>query len=68
MPACPDCDGCGKVANTENREPWSAWAALPLQNAQAVILGFVRPVTCPRCGGEGRIGIHCDGCPCEAEG
>ena len=34
---CPKCDGCGQVADTEDQEPWSAWAALPLRSAGAEI-------------------------------
>lgn len=53
MAECRRCDGCGKVANTENQEPWSAWLELPLKSAHAVVLGLVRPVPCPSCGGTG---------------
>lgn len=51
---CQKCDGCGKVANTEDQEPWTVWMNLPLQSAGAVILGIVKPITCPYCKGTGK--------------
>jgi len=36
---CPKCDGEGRVANTDDQEPWSVWASLPLQSALAVVMG-----------------------------
>lgn len=42
------------VANTEDREPWSAWANLPEGSDLAVQLGLVRPVPCEPCRGTGR--------------
>jgi hypothetical protein len=24
---CPRCDGCGQLANSDEREPWSVWMA-----------------------------------------
>lgn len=51
---CPACDGCGKVANTEDREPWTVWTGLPLQSAGAVLLGLVKPIPCEDCGGTGK--------------
>ena len=50
---CNKCDGCGKVANTEDQEPWTFWLELPLGSAAAVIMGLVRPITCPKCNGSG---------------
>ena len=50
---CDDCEGCGKVANTEEREPWSEWANLPIRSALAVISGVVAPILCTQCMGEG---------------
>ena len=50
---CQRCDGCGKVATTDDQEPWSAWLALPVESAQALLLGIVKPITCPGCGGTG---------------
>jgi DnaJ-class molecular chaperone len=52
---CPYCDGEGQVANTEQHEPWSAWATLPVQSALAVLLGVVKPTPCPECGGSGLL-------------
>lgn len=50
---CMKCDGCGKVANTDDQEPWSQWANLPLQSATAVVAGLVKPIECPECCGSG---------------
>jgi hypothetical protein len=52
---CQKCDGCGKVADTEDEEPWSAWMSLPLQSSATVLMGLVKPKTCPRCGGAGQL-------------
>lgn len=51
---CAKCEGCGKVANSDDQEPWTYWENLPLKNALAVTLGFVKPVDCPACGGSGK--------------
>lgn len=51
---CAKCDGCGKVADTTDQEPWSAWMELPLQSAGAVLAGLVKPIPCPECGGSGQ--------------
>jgi hypothetical protein len=51
---CQKCDGCGKVADTDDQEPWTTWTSLPLHSAIAVVAGLVRPMTCPQCGGSGR--------------
>lgn len=40
----PDCRGCGKVADTENREAWLDWMELPLQSSLAVLAGIVKPI------------------------
>jgi DnaJ-class molecular chaperone len=53
---CPKCDACGKVADTEDQEPWTAWTSLPLHSSAAVLMGLVKPMTCPRCGGSGHLG------------
>ena len=47
------CEGCGKVADTEDQEPWTAWLELPLQSAGAVLLGAVTAIKCPECDGTG---------------
>ena len=52
---CPKCDGCGKVANTDDQEPWTFWANLPLKSAAAVVMGLVRPTECPKCKGTGTV-------------
>lgn len=51
---CTKCDGCGKIANSDDQEPWTQWANLPLQSATAVVMGLVRPMECPECGGSGK--------------
>ena len=53
MDKCRQCDGCGKVADTKDQEPWTAWTSLPLQSAGAVVAGLVKPIECPACGGTG---------------
>lgn len=50
--ACPKCRGCGRVANTKRQEPWTAWENLPLISSASVLLGIVKPITCPECGGK----------------
>jgi len=52
---CTACAGCGQVANSEDREPWTFWLDLPLKSAAAVALGLVRPVPCDGCGGSGQV-------------
>lgn len=51
---CLKCDGCGKVADTNDEEPWTVWMNLPLNSAMAVVLGLVKPKTCPMCQGTGK--------------
>lgn len=51
---CPACEGEGRVANTEDKEPWSAWETMPATAKAAIHLGLVRPVDCIPCGGTGR--------------
>ena len=50
---CERCDGCGKIANDEDGTPWTFWEGLPLNTATAVLMGLVRPIPCPECGGSG---------------
>lgn len=50
---CPKCNGEGKVANSIDQEPWSAWANLPPGSDLAVVVGLVKPIECPRCKGTG---------------
>lgn len=52
---CPKCEGCGKVANTEDMEPWTAWEKLPPGSDLAVRMGIVRPMPCPVCFGSGKV-------------
>jgi len=53
MAKCEKCDGCGKVADTPDEEPWTFWLELPLQNSVAVVMGLVRPKLCSDCKGTG---------------
>jgi hypothetical protein len=55
MQKCAKCEGCGKVADTEDQEPWTVWMNLPLRSSLAVLLGLVRPIPCAHCGGEGLV-------------
>lgn len=50
---CAKCNGEGKVANTDDQEPWSCWADLPPGSDLAVRMGLVVPVNCPECEGKG---------------
>lgn len=50
---CDKCDGCGKVSDNEDEDPWTRWMKLPLESAAAVVLGIVKPKPCPKCGGTG---------------
>lgn len=51
---CTTCDGCGQLADSDGREPWSVWENLPARSALAVVMGFVKPVPCDVCGGTGK--------------
>lgn len=48
-PTCHTCDGCGQVADTDDREPWTAWESLPPGSDMAVRMGLVKPIPCPDC-------------------
>lgn len=50
---CPRCEGCGKLANSDDQEPWTFWENLPVKSAAAVIMGLVKPVPCYACQGSG---------------
>lgn len=51
---CDQCDGCGKIANSDDGEPWSDWEAMPEASKLAIRLGIVRPIECPGCRGTGK--------------
>lgn len=51
---CHRCLGCGQLANSDDREPWTTWQDLPPGSDLAVRLGLVRPVPCDICGGSGK--------------
>ena len=46
---CHRCEGEGRVADTEDQEPWSVWENLPPGSDVSVRLGLVRPIPCPYC-------------------
>lgn len=50
---CQRCLGEGKIANSEEGEPWSAWESLPPGSDLAVRLSVVQPIDCPACHGTG---------------
>jgi hypothetical protein len=47
---CERCEGCGKIADSDDGEPWTFWANLPPGSDAAVKLGLVNPIPCPDCG------------------
>jgi hypothetical protein len=51
---CGQCHGCGKVADTDDRESWLYWLELPPGADLAVRMGIVKPIACPKCGGSGK--------------
>lgn len=53
MIKCPQCDGCGQVADNYEGEPWSVWKAEVMPALLAVIVGIVGPVDCDSCNGLG---------------
>jgi hypothetical protein len=54
---CNQCNGEGKVANDEGHTPWSYWENLPESSKMAIRMGIIWAITCPKCGGAGRIGV-----------
>jgi hypothetical protein len=52
---CDRCEGCGQIANDDDRSPWKYWAELPPGSDLAVRMGLVRPEPCPECGGTGEL-------------
>lgn len=50
---CDRCEGCRQLADTEAREPWTAWTSLPVASSLAVLLGAVKPIPCDACDGSG---------------
>lgn len=55
MAKCVRCEGCGKVATSDDREPWTYWENLPPGADLAVQLGLVRPEKCTDCEGTGEV-------------
>jgi hypothetical protein len=55
MTKCERCAGCGKIADSEDGEPWTSWTSLPLNASLAVVMGIVKPIDCPKCGGKGTL-------------
>ena len=52
---CEKCEGCGKVTDGDNEDPWIWWTDLPFRNAAAVAMGVVMPKDCPVCQGTGKV-------------
>lgn len=50
---CGRCWGEGRIANSDDGEPWSVWESLMPGSDLAVKLGVVRPIPCPACNGSG---------------
>jgi hypothetical protein len=50
---CKRCDGCGRIADSEDGLPWTRWTELPLHSSIALLAGIVRPIPCPKCAGTG---------------
>lgn len=55
---CSRCDGCGQIANNADGDPWTAWSELPPGSDLSVRLGLVKPISCPSCGGTGKVQIR----------
>jgi hypothetical protein len=55
---CQRCDGCGRIADTERGEPWTAWTKAELTYSASVLLGIVKPLKCPDCGGTGKLTLE----------
>lgn len=51
---CQRCSGEGRIANSDDGEPWSMWASLPPGADAAVRAGLVKPIPCPSCNGTGQ--------------
>ena len=56
---CFRCLGCGKIADSEDGEPWIYWLPPHLEPPAniAVVMGIVKPVECYLCKGSGKIEI-----------
>lgn len=50
---CRNCQGCGRIANSEDGEPWVQWESLPEESQSAIKLGIVKPIECPDCNATG---------------
>lgn len=55
---CRRCAGCGKIADSDDGEPWKYWQDLPPGADLAVRAGIVKPITCPACNGTGMTAEH----------
>jgi len=49
---CRTCDGCGLIANDDDRSPWRYWEELKPPANISVVMGLVRPELCPACNGD----------------
>ncbi len=61
---CSRCDGCGRIADSDEGEPWTAWSDLPPGSDLAVQMGLVKPIPCPKCGGNGPFVVRCNQAGC----
>ena len=55
---CWNCEGCGRIANDEEGNPWTYWEKLPEESKAAVRFGIIKPVTCDQCNGTGEVEDH----------
>lgn len=46
---CPKCEGCGQVADNQERTAWARW----LDEPHLPESGLVQPMPCPKCFGTG---------------
>jgi hypothetical protein len=49
---CQRCDGCGLLADDDEKSPWKYWEELEPPANIAVTMGMVKPVICEKCEGE----------------
>ena len=52
---CKRCWGGGRIADSQDGEPWAMWQELPPGSDLAAKMGIVKPIPCPQCGGTGKL-------------
>jgi len=52
---CGKCEGCGQIANDDEGTPWKYWLEIPVKSAGAILMGLVKPITCPECKGKSKL-------------